>query len=180
MIRGHQAVSSKRHEVFENRVRDHCQEGDSTCPDHCTKYALSDPYDPDLQEQCQHDDKSSCSCKQCDEIVVCLDKLEQVIKNECTKFYSEEEQEYILYDFHWASKAINNWKAHIMRSTNQDRAKQDVLENLNCSSNFIIMDWAMKFLQMRYREKQSDWFGKRVLSWHISSVISRNASTGKL
>ena len=120
------------------------------------------------------------SCKQCDEIVVCLDKLEQVIKKECTKFYSEEEQEYILYDFHWAFKAINNWKAHIMRSINQDRAKQDVLENLNCSSNLIIMDWAMKFLQMRYREKQSDWFGKRVLSWHISSVISRNASTGKL
>ena len=78
--------------------------------------------------------------EQCDEIVVCLDKIEQVIKNVCTKFYSEEQQEDILYDFHWASKAINNWKAHIMRSTNQDPAKQDVLEKLNCSSNLIIMD----------------------------------------
>ena len=34
------------------------------------------------------------------------------------------------------------------------------------------MDWAMKFLQLRYREKQSEWYGKRGLSWHISSVIS--------
>ena len=33
---------------------------------------------------------------------------------------------------------------------------------------------------MLYCEKQSDWFGKRGLSWHISSVISRDASTGKL
>ena len=69
-----------------------------------------------------------------------------------------------------------------MRSTNQDRAKQDVIENLSSSSNLIIiiMVWAMNFLQMRYREKQSDWFGKRGLSWHISSAISRDASTGKL
>ena len=32
--------------------------------------------------------------------------------------------------------------------------------------------WAMKFLQLRYREKESDWYGKRGLSWHISSVVS--------
>ena len=38
------------------------------------------------------------------------------------------------------------------------------------------MDWAMKFLQLRYREKQSDWYGNRGLSWHISSVISRSQS----
>ena len=35
----------------------------------------------------------------------------------------------------------------------------------------IVMDWAMKFLQSKYREKQFDWFAKRGLSWHISSVI---------
>ena len=32
----------------------------------------------------------------------------------------------------------------------------------------------MKFLQLKYREKQSDWFGKRGLSWHISTVITRD------
>ena len=32
----------------------------------------------------------------------------------------------------------------------------------------------MKFLQLKYRDKQSDWFGKRGLSWHISTVITRN------
>ena len=36
----------------------------------------------------------------------------------------------------------------------------------------------MKFI--RYREKQSDWFGKRGLSWHISTVITKNAGTGKV
>ncbi len=32
----------------------------------------------------------------------------------------------------------------------------------------------MKFLRLRYREKQSDWFAKRGLSWHVSSVIHRD------
>ena len=34
----------------------------------------------------------------------------------------------------------------------------------------------MKFLQLRYREKHSDWYGKRGLSWHISSVVSSSQS----
>ena len=42
------------------------------------------------------------------------------------------------------------------------------------------MDWAMNFLQMKYRQKQSVWFGKRGLTWHVSTVITKNASTGNV
>ena len=31
----------------------------------------------------------------------------------------------------------------------------------------------MKFLPQRYREAQTDWFGKRGISWHISVVVRR-------
>ena len=123
------------------------------------------PKDIDLQEQCEHEHTSFC--QKCNDIAVCCDKIKQAIKDEGTKFYNEEQREDVLHDFQWAAKAINNWRAHIMRSTNQDHAKQDVLETLNYSSNLIIIYWAIKFLQIRYREKQSDWFGKRGLSWHI-------------
>ena len=51
---------------------------------------------------------------------------------------------------------------------------------LDASSQLVVMDWAMKFLQLRYREKQSDWYGKRRLSWHVSSVVSRDELTKKL
>ena len=37
----------------------------------------------------------------------------------------------------------------------------------------------MKFLQMKDREKQSEWFAKRGLSGYISSVISRDQETQK-
>ena len=47
------------------------------------------------------------------------------------------------------------------------------MKDLSETSVLIVMDWAMKFVQLRHREKQSDWFAKRGLNWHISSVISK-------
>ena len=41
----------------------------------------------------------------------------------------------------------------------------------NPESALLVMDWAMKFKQLRYREKQSDSYGKRGPSWHISTAI---------
>ena len=118
---------------------------ESTCPDHCLKFALSDPNDSDLKEQCAHEHTTLCG--ECDGITIRLDKIEHVIKSK-DKFYSKEQQEDILYDFERFRKAISLWKAHIMRTTNQERAKQEILENLDPSSNLIVMDWAMKFLQI--------------------------------
>ena len=42
------------------------------------------------------------------------------------------------------------------------------MDGLDNNSVFILCDWAMKFLQVKYREKQTDWFGKRGLNWHIN------------
>ena len=41
------------------------------------------------------------------------------------------------------------------------------------SSVFLIMDWAMKFLPISYRETQCDWFGKKGKPWHITFAISK-------
>ena len=94
--------------------------------------------------------------------------------------YNEEHREDLLYDFERARSDIQQWKAHILRSINQDEAKHDVLKMGDSSSTLVVMDWAMKFLQMKYRERQCDWYGKRGLSWHISTVISFNASSVSL
>lgn len=53
---------------------------------------------------------------------------------------------------------IQAWKAHLLRSSNQDEAKQHVLQKLDENSCLVIMDWAMKFLPVRYREQMSDFF----------------------
>ena len=75
---------------------------------------------------------------------------------------------------------IFQWKSHILRAENQERAKQDVLKSLQDNSVMVVMDWAMKFLQLKYREKQSEWFGKRGINWHVSCVISKNTADDSL
>ena len=57
-----------------------------------------------------------------------------------------------------------------MRVVNQDVAKQDVLSKLNGNNCLIVMDWAMKFLPLRYRKQMKNLFGKRGNSWHVSSI----------
>ena len=57
-----------------------------------------------------------------------------------------------------ANESIFEWKAHILRSVHQDEAKKDAFEELDSESCVVVMDWAMKFLQLHYREKQSEWY----------------------
>ena len=71
-------------------------------------------------------------------------------------------------------KTINAWKCHLLRGSNQDLCRQELLENLDDNSVYIYMDWAMKWLPEKYREDQSEFFGKRGLSWHISVIVRKN------
>ena len=44
----------------------------------------------------------------------------------------------------------------------------------------VVMDRAMKFLQIKYRQKQSDWLDKGGINWHVSCIISRNIAEDSL
>ena len=153
----------------------HCQENESPCADHCRAFALSDPAESEFQLNCAHE--HTMVCENCDNIKSTLeeirDKLQENQHLSCTKDVKEE----LVYDFEESFQNIQKWKSHILRSINQERAKQKVLDNLDESSVLIVMDWAMKFQQTKFREKQSDWYGKRGLSWHVSSVVSKGTST---
>ncbi len=72
-----------------------------------------------------------------------------------------------------ATLAIQSWKCHLLRSCHQDQARLDIIDALEPEAVFIVSDWAMKFLPQKYRESQTDWFGKRGISWHISVVYRR-------
>lgn len=167
---------AKRYLKTDFRV--HCQPHDSTCADHCRHFALSDPVEADFQQPCSHEHVFSCD--DCQGMKNVLQEVRLGIEGSSWTPYSSEQREDLLYDFYRAKSDILLWKAHVIRSINQEEAKQDALRSADDTSAILIMDWAMKFLQIRYREKQSDWFGKRGLSWHISTVITKNASTGKV
>ena len=166
----------KRYLKTDYRV--HCTEDSSPCKDHCRKFALSDPVEEDFKEECDHG--HHLRCYMCEDLKDVMNDIKQQILESSASMYSKEYQEDLLYDFEQAKTDIFQWKAHILRSVNQDKAKQDVIRNLNDSSALVVMDWAMKFLQLKYREKQSDWFAKRGISWHISTVIFKQDASSKV
>ena len=65
-----------------------------------------------------------------------------------------------------------------MRAVHQDAAKSFVVDHLSGSQVLLIMDWAMKFLPISFRETQRDWFGKKGKSWHATVAITKD-ETGK-
>jgi len=75
-------------------------------------------------------------------------------------FESEDDKDEAVFLVQKASQAIAAWKAHQLRSINQDRAQLEVLEFLDPSCVLIVQDFAMKFIPVQYREAQSDFFGK--------------------
>ena len=44
------------------------------------------------------------------------------------------------------ARAVQAWKAQLLRSVNQEEAKQNALTQLEEESSLILMDWAMKYL----------------------------------
>ena len=134
-------------------------------------FPLSDPNDADFHVKWTHSHNDFCD--QCLSLRNVLDDIKSQTESSSLSFYSEDQNQDLLYYFGKAKKNILDWKAHILRSVHQDMAKQDALRDMDTSEAIIVMDWATQSQQVRFREKQSEWFGKRGLSGNISSVISK-------
>ena len=93
---------------------------------------------------------------------------------ENTSFPTEEERDENLFVTQNAVEAILAWKAHQIRVVRQDECRLQVIEKLSENTALIVQDFAMKFLPAEYREAQSDFFGKRGISWHISVCTRKN------
>ena len=87
-----------------------------------------------------------------------------------------DQKEEIVYDVDTALPKLDEWKAHILRADHQVSAKSDIIDNLSTRQVLLIMDWAMKFLPVSFRETQRDWFGKKGKSWHVTVAVTRSES----
>lgn len=142
----------------------------SRVADHCAVYALSDPKEDHFQGTCDHTHDQSCSS--CEGLDSVLSSIEASVRHK-TSNLSDEERDDMMYSCQQAVQAIHTWKAHQLRVLQQDKCRINVLQELNFNEVLITQDWAMKFLPLKYRETQTDWFGKRGISWHISVVVRR-------
>jgi hypothetical protein len=80
----------------------------SNCPDHCLTWALSDPNDIHFKSKCEHEHNMMCSS--CENLHHIMDEVTNVT------FQSADDRE----EFLEAVRKITNWKAHIVRTVNQD------------------------------------------------------------
>ena len=142
----------------------------SRVPDQCRPFALSHKSDEDFTTECDH--QHDLRCDRCDLIPSVFDEVELALKDSALALSSKDkkEMEYVICE---SRKNIEAWKAHLLRAINQDEAQLNLLQGLNPASVLVVLDWAMKFLPRKYCESQSDWFGKRGISWHIAVAMTK-------
>jgi hypothetical protein len=71
------------------------------------------------------------------------------------------------------------YQGHRVRVANQRQAIDNILGDLEENEGYIVMDFKMKFEAMYYREKTTDFYGKKGSSWHGAMVYSRYTSVQK-
>ena len=136
--------------------------------DHCRVFALSDPKDPDFITDCQHEHGDTCD--RCELVMSVLDDIEEALLQSTV---SEDDMEELSFAARQARSNILSWKAHLLRSIHRDSARTAIMERLDETSVLLIQDWAMKYLPRKYRESQTNWFGKRGIPWHISVAFRK-------
>ena len=146
----------------------------SSIADHCCSYALSDSTKKCFVADCDHEHNETCL--ECVNMTSTLDEVEYALKN---LEIQNESLDRLLNKFRLYRTSIEAWKAHLLRCFNQDLCRENILDNLKNDEIYINLDWAMKFLPLKSREPQSDFFGKRGISWHISVVMKNRTKLGE-
>ena len=94
-------------------------------------------------------------CQECETLKDVIAGIHEKIScaSVSTVFYSKEQKEDLMFDCERAKLDILEWKSHILRSVNQEKTKQDALHNLKDGKSLIVMDWEMKFTEVKFLEK---------------------------
>ena len=125
-------------------------------------------------EICHHN--HSHTCHRCSRLTSVVAEIERVVQKVGGTTDTKEGLAFVTLQ---SKQCINSWKSHSLRSTNLDESRLDVIDELDETSVLLVLDWAMKYLPKKFRESQTDWFGKRGLPWHIT-VATRKGNDGKI
>ena len=125
----------------------------SKVPDHCRPYALSHPSEPKHSSACDHN--HDAVCERCNLFSAAVSEIESVLEKVDIPLEEKEDMKFIMAQ---SKKNVYAWKAHLLRSVNQDEERVDIQNGLVDESALVVFDWAMKYVPRKYRESQTDWF----------------------
>ena len=90
------------------------------CKDHCTTFSLSDPNNSDYSSSCNHEHE--LSCHECARLTCLVEKIDEKL-NDKNVSLTEEQRARSQYDHKQATNSILLWKAHLLRTVVQEKAK---------------------------------------------------------
>ena len=103
--------------------------------DHCRLFALSDPKELAFQAQCSHHHDDTCDRN--DQLI---SEIESAMITQTDNLLPEVKEE-LSFTVKQAETNIYAWRAHIIRSSNQDAESIDILESLEESSLLVILGY---------------------------------------
>ena len=93
--------------------RNHCEEDDSKCADHCRVFALSHAVDTEVQKVCSH--SHNVKCEDCEMLKSVLEEVKGAI-SEYTMQLGRFQAEDYLYEAKNAAAKIFEWRGYILRA----------------------------------------------------------------
>ena len=103
--------------------------------DHCRLFALSDPKELAFQAQCSHHHDDTFDRN--DQLI---SEIESAMITQTDNLLPEVKEE-LSFTVKQVITNIYAWRAHIVRSSNQDAARIDILESLEESSVLVILGY---------------------------------------
>ena len=150
---------------------------ESVCAAHCVQHALSSRKDDATFTPCKH--KHNKRCKDCDSmhlLFVNLNSLLDLAVADIPLINLRETNKMIdsfreRIDVHY--KFMLHYIAHCVRTFHEGQVRYKVAEALKENEIMVTADWKMKQLATKFRETQSDWFGKAGTIWHGVMVVRK-------
>ena len=87
---------------------------------------MSHPSEKDHTIVCDHD--HDMKCDRCNLLSVTIEEIKTVLESSVCPSEEKEEMGFMLSQ---AEQNIEAWKSHLLRSINQDQARQEIIEDLS-------------------------------------------------
>ncbi|EFP05927.1 hypothetical protein CRE_04967 [Caenorhabditis remanei] len=164
----------------------------SRVADHCASFALSDPSDKRLSSPCSsdpHKHSHDLKCDRCQHVNSTLEKLRDYAEEflldsrEALKTADESTKQNIqaILERREDDKKViersiayvHEMKKHLLRAAFTSQEREKIISGLKDNEALVTLDFAQKFLPKFHRELQSQYYGKKGVSYHISHVVAK-------
>ncbi|GMR61184.1 hypothetical protein PMAYCL1PPCAC_31379, partial [Pristionchus mayeri] len=151
----------------------------SNCADHCASFALSDSKEKMLSVECSSEitaHKHDIRCDRCELVNSSIEQLREAIEDaeDTTQISSEREHfRNKLQELEMCKVAIFEMKKHQIRCAVSHGERAEFVDQIKPGVALITLDWAQKMEALHAREKQSEYYAKTGIAYHMGHALTK-------